>query len=159
GIIVILFVLSPKLALAIMIVIPLMFYISTKLRRNIRRAWQGVRLQQSRLNSHLNESLQGIRITQSFSEEEENKEFFAGINHDNYKSWQNDTKRSALFTPFVDLSNAIGTVILIALGSYLILQGQMEIGIFVIFAFFLGMFWEPISRLGQMYNQLLVAMA
>lgn len=159
GIIVILFVLSPKLALAIMIVIPLMFYISTKLRRNIRRAWQSVRLQQSRLNSHLNESLQGIRITQSFSQEEENKEFFAGVNHDNYKSWKNATKRSALFTPFVDLSNAIGTVILIAFGSYLILQNQMDIGTFVIFAFFLGMFWEPISRLGQMYNQLLVAMA
>ena len=159
GIIAILFVLSPKLAIAIMVVIPLMFYISTKLRRNIRRAWQGVRHEQSRLNSHLNESLQGIRITQAFSQEEENKEFFKGINHSNYLAWRNATKRSALFAPFVDLSNAVGTVILIAFGSHLILQGDMEIGTFVIFAFFLGMFWEPISRLGQMYNQLLVAMA
>src|SRR5690625_7488767 len=56
GIIAILFVLSPKLAIAIMVVIPLMFSISTHLLRNIRRAWQGVRHEQSRLNSHLNES-------------------------------------------------------------------------------------------------------
>jgi len=159
GIIVILLVLSPKLALAIMVIIPLMFYISTKLRRNIRRSWQAVRIQQSRLNSHLNESIQGIRITQSFSQEKENEEFFEGVNWDNYKSWQDATKKSAFFRPFVELSNALGTIILIAYGAYLILNGDIEIGTFVTFAFFLGMFWEPISRLGQMYNQLLVAMA
>lgn len=159
GIIVILLVLSPKLALAIMVIIPLMFYISTKLRRNIRRSWQGVRIQQSRLNSHLNESIQGIRITQSFSQETENEEFFEGVNWDNYKSWQDATKKSAFFRPFVELSNALGTIILIAYGAFLILNGDIEIGTFVTFAFFLGMFWEPISRLGQMYNQLLVAMA
>lgn len=35
----------------------------------------------------------------------------------------------------------------------------MDYGVFVTFAFYLGMFWEPISRMGQVYNQLLVAMA
>ncbi len=163
GIVVILLVLSPKLALAIMVIIPIMFYISTKLRRTIRKAWQNTRIQQSRLNSHLNESIQGIRITQSFSQEKENAEFFDGINTDNFESWRVATKKSALFRPFVDLSNAIGTIILITYGAYLILQGPanggIEIGTFVSFAFFLGMFWEPISRLGQMYNQLLMAMA
>ena len=163
GIIIILFVLSPKLALAIMIILPLMFYVSTKLRRSIRRSWQDVRIQQSRLNSHLNEGIQGIRITQSFSQEKENAEFFNGINYDNYESWRQATKKSAMFRPFVEMSNAVGTVILITFGAYLILrgvdQGGIEIGTFVSFAFFLGMFWDPISRLGQMYNQLLQAMA
>ncbi|MFQ3545918.1 ABC transporter ATP-binding protein [Halobacillus rhizosphaerae] len=159
GIIVILLALSPKLALAILIIMPLMFYISTKLRRNIRRSWQQVRIQQSRINSHLNESIQGIRITQSFSQERENTEYFDGVNTDNFQSWRNATKKSALFRPFVEMCNAIGTVILIAYGAYLILQGDIEVGTFVSFAFFLGMFWEPISRLGQMYNQLLMAMA
>ncbi|ASN05913.1 multidrug ABC transporter ATP-binding protein [Virgibacillus necropolis] len=159
GIVVILFVLSPELALAIMIILPIMFYISTKLRRNIRRSWQDVRIQQSRLNSHLNESIQGIRITQSFSQEKENAEFFNGINFDNFESWRTATKKSALFRPFVEMSNAIGTIILITFGAYLIINGVIDIGIFVSFAFLIGMFWEPISRLGQMYNQLLMAMA
>ncbi|WP_156645319.1 ABC transporter ATP-binding protein [Lentibacillus sp. JNUCC-1] len=163
GIVIILLVLSPKLALAVMVIIPVMFYISTKLRKNIRRSWQDVRIQQSRLNSHLNESIQGIRITQSFSQEKENEEFFEGVNHDTYKSWQVASKKSAMFRPFVEMSNAAGTVILISYGAYLILQGEtnggIAIGTFVTFAFFLGMFWEPISRLGQMYNQLLMAMS
>ncbi|PAV29854.1 multidrug ABC transporter ATP-binding protein [Virgibacillus profundi] len=166
GIIVILFVLSPELALAIMVVLPIMFYISTKLRRNIRRSWQDVRIQQSRINSHLNEGIQGIRITQSFSQEKENAEFFNGLNEDNFEAWRNATKRSAMFRPLVEMSNAIGTVILISFGAYLILlninsggTNGIEVGTFVSFAFFLGMFWDPISRLGQMYNQLLMAMA
>ncbi|WP_404821775.1 ABC transporter ATP-binding protein [Oceanobacillus halotolerans] len=163
GIIVILITLSPKLALAVMIIIPIMFYISTKLRRNIRRSWQNVRIQQSRLNSHLNESIQGIRITQSFTQERENAEYFDGVNTDNYESWRIATKKSAMFRPFVEVSNAIGTIILISYGAHLILIGEnnggIAIGTFVTFAFFLGMFWEPISRLGQMYNQLLMAMS
>lgn len=159
GIVVILLVLSPKLALAIMVVLPIMFYISTKLRRNIRRSWQDVRIQQSRLNSHLNESIQGIRITQSFSQEKENEEFFDGINSDNFQSWRMATKKSAMFRPFVEMSNAIGTIILISYGAFLILHGDMIIGTFVTFGFFIGMFWDPISRLGQMYNQLLMAMS
>ncbi|WP_425445390.1 ABC transporter ATP-binding protein [Virgibacillus phasianinus] len=163
GIVVILLVLSPKLALAIMVILPIMFYISTKLRRNIRRAWQNVRIQQSRMNSHLNESIQGIRITQSFSQEKENAAFFNGVNTDYFQSLRMATKKSALFRPFVEMSNAIGTIILITYGAYLIIigveNGGIAVGEFVTFAFYLGMFWEPISRLGQMYNQLLMAMA
>lgn len=159
GIIIILFSLSPKLALAIMIVLPLMFYISTKLRRDIRRSWQHVRIQQSRMNSHLNESIQGIRITQAFAQEKENIAYFDRVNTDNFNSWRMATKKSAKFRPLVELSNAIGTVILITYGAHLILQQDIFVGTFVSFAFFLGMFWEPISRLGQMYNQLLMAMA
>ncbi|WP_420829221.1 ABC transporter ATP-binding protein [Aquibacillus albus] len=163
GIIVILFVLSPPLAMAVLVILPIMFYISTKLRRNIRRSWQDVRIQKSRLNSHLNESMQGIRITQSFSQEKENTEYFDGVNTDNFEKERLAMKKSAYFGPFVEMSNAIGTVILISYGAHLLLlgpeNGGIQIGTFVSFAFFLGMFWEPISRLGQIYNQLLVAMA
>ena len=161
GIVIILFALSPELATAILIILPIMFFISTSLRRKIRRAWQDVRIKQSKLNSHLNESIQGIRVTQSFTQERENMAFFDGINTENYESWRNATQQNAIFRPFVEMTNAVGTVILIWLGAYLIQSSSsgLTIGIFVSFAFYLGMFWEPISRLGQLYNQLLVGMA
>ena len=159
GIVGILFYLSPELTLAIVIVIPVMFLITTKLRRKIRRAWQDVRIIQSKLNSHLNESLQGIRITQSFTQEEENIAFFDGINTDTLEKFQYAMRKNSMFRPFVDLTNALGTVILIAYGAYLLQTGSITIGIFASFAFYMGMFWEPISHLGQFYNQLLMAMA
>ncbi|WP_078390803.1 ABC transporter ATP-binding protein [Shouchella patagoniensis] len=161
GIVAILFYLSPELAIVILIVLPIMFFISTKLRRKIRRAWQTVRLRQSRLNSHLNESIQGIRVTQAYAQEQENMEFFDEVNTQNYESWREATKQNALFRPFVEMASALGGAILIWYGAYLIQSdtSALELGVFVAFAFYIGMFWEPISRLGQVYNQLLVGMA
>ncbi|WP_332631070.1 ABC transporter ATP-binding protein [Halalkalibacter flavus] len=159
GIIIILFTLSPELAILILIVLPIMFFISTKLRRKIRRSWQTVRVRQSKMNSHLNESIQGIRVTQAYAQEKENMDFFDGVNTDNYESWKHATRMNAIFRPFVEMSSAVGAVVLIWYGASLIELNTISIGVFVSFAFYLGMFWEPISRLGQVYNQLLVGMA
>ncbi|MGG0934592.1 ABC transporter ATP-binding protein [Brevibacillus centrosporus] len=159
GILVMLFVLSPTLTFGIMIVLPLMFLISIQLRKKIRLAWQTVRLKQSKINSHLNESIQGIRVTQSFTQEQENLAFFERMNMDNFEAWRTAIQRSATFRPIVDMAGAIGTAILIWLGATLIQADTISIGVFVAFAYYLGNFWEPISRLGQVYNQLLMAMA
>ncbi|PAD70147.1 multidrug ABC transporter ATP-binding protein [Bacillus sp. 7586-K] len=159
GVVVLLFTLSPQLTLAILIIVPIMFFISTSLRKKIRRSWQSVRLKQSKLNSHLNEAIQGIRVTQSYTQEQENIAFFDGVNTENFQSWRNATRRNAMFTPMVEMTNAIGTAILLWYGATLIANETISIGIFVSFAFYLGMFWEPISRLGQVYNQLLIGMA
>lgn len=159
GILFILFTISPELTLAIMVILPIMFFISTSLRKNIRRSWQIVRLKQSKLNSHLNESIQGIRITQSFTQEKENMSFFDGINTENFESWRVASQKNAMFRPLVELTNALGSAVLIWYGVTLIQGGSLSIGEFVSFAFYLGMFWEPISRLGMVYNQLLIGMA
>ncbi len=159
GIFIILFTLSPELALAIMVILPIMFFISTSLRKKIRRSWQTVRIKQSKLNSHLNESIQGIRVTQSFTQEKENMQFFDGVNTETFESWKDATRKNAIFRPFVEMTNAVGTVILLWYGASLILNDSLTIGSFVSFAIYLGMFWEPISRLGQVYNQLLMGMA
>jgi ABC-type multidrug transport system fused ATPase/permease subunit len=100
-----------------------------------------------------------MRITQSFTQEDENMAFFNGINEESFESWRVATKKNSMFRPFVEMTNAIGSVVLIIYGAYLIQNGQLDLGEFVSFAFYLGMFWEPISRLGQVYNQLLMGMA
>lgn len=99
GIIVILFSLSPELTIAIMVTLPVMFFISTNLRRKIRRSWQKVRLKQSKLNSHLNESIQGIRVTQAFTQEKENMMYFEGVNSENFEAWRGATKKKCDIPP------------------------------------------------------------
>jgi ATP-binding cassette, subfamily B, multidrug efflux pump len=155
----ILFSLNAKLTIAIMVILPIMFFISTSLRKKIRQSWQQVRSIQSNINSHLNESIQGIRVTQIFTQENENTQFFKALNHDNLQTWKQAVWKNAMFGPFIEMTNAVGTVILIWYGSVLVANGECTIGEFVSFAFYLGMFWEPISRLGQLYNQLLIGMA
>ncbi|WP_066250284.1 ABC transporter ATP-binding protein [Neobacillus drentensis] len=159
SVIIILFSLNAKLTIAIMVILPIMFFISTSLRKKIRLQWQSVRLVQSKLNSHLNESIQGIRVTQAFTQEKENIQFFKGVNQENFETWKQAVHKNAMFGPFVEVTNALGTAILIWYGAFLVSGGASTIGEFVSFAFYLGMFWEPISRLGQLYNQLLIGMA
>jgi ATP-binding cassette subfamily B multidrug efflux pump len=159
GIIIILLALQFKLGLAVMITVPLMFIVSSSLRKRIRFAWQTVRIKQSRINSHLNESIQGIRVTQAFAQEKENIGFFDRMNLSNIRSWNFASALNQLFGPVIEITSAVGTLILLLYGSHLIQSEQMTVGVLVAFITYVSYFWEPITRLGQMYSQLLISMS
>ncbi|MGQ3478476.1 ABC transporter ATP-binding protein [Paenibacillus sp. TY11] len=159
GIIVILLLINWKLGLAVIVTVPIMFLISTKLRVRIRRAWQEVRMKNSRINSHLNESIQGIRVTQAYTQEQENMAYFDDMNSSSKKSWDKASAMNQVFGPLIDITGGLGTLVLFWFGAHLIQTDQLTVGLLVAFANYVGNFWEPINRLGQMYNQLLVAMA
>lgn len=159
GIIVILLSINFKLGLAIMVTVPILFLVSTKLRKLIRRGWQDVRVKQSRINSHLNESIQGIRVTQAFVQEKPNMQYFDEMNRVTMRSWHWASGLNQTFGPLIDITGALGSLILFWYGSHLIQNGEITVGVLVAFATYVGNFWEPINRLGNMYNQVLVAMA
>jgi len=159
GIVVILLVLNFKLGLAVMGTVPLMFLVSTSLRKRIRRAWQEVRMKQSRINSHLNESIQGIRVTQTYTQEKENINFFDEMNVSNRKSWDLASGLNQTFGPILEITGGLGYLVLFWYGTHLISLEELTIGLFVAFATYISRFWDPINRLGQMYSQLLIAMA
>ncbi len=159
GITIILLVINWKLGLAVMVTVPIMFFVSTKLRQKIRIAWQDVRMKNSRINSHLNESIQGIRVTQAYTQEQENMNYFDVMNTDSKKSWNKASAMNQAFGPIIEVTGGFGTMILFWLGAYLIQSGELTVGMLVAFSSYVSNFWDPINRLGQMYNQLLVAMA
>jgi ATP-binding cassette subfamily B protein len=159
GVVVVLLVLNVKLAVAIMITVPVMLVASEALRRAIRLAWQRVRTKQSRLNAHLNESIQGIRVTQAFVQEEANIRHFERMNAGNKRTWDRAMTVNGAFYPLIELTAAVGTCVLFWYGSYLAQTGAVTVGLIVAFANYIGNFWEPINRLGQLYSQLLLAMA
>lgn len=159
GIVAMMFYLHPGLAAATLVVLPALIMLSTRLRRRIRQAWQVVRIKLANINAHLNESIQGIRVTQAFGQERNNIRFFRGMNYDNYRSWMTAAKASAFFGPAVELTGAVGTAMVFWYGAHLLRTGALLVGDIVAFNTYVGQFWEPISRLGQFYTQLLVAMA
>lgn len=160
GIVIILLALNVKLGLAVMIIVPIMFFVSTTLRRRVRRAWQEVRIKQSRINSHLNESIQGIKVTQAYTQEKANIDFFTGMNEGNLRSWNKASALNQAFWPLIEVTSAIGTFILFWYGTHLMqIDASIEVELIIAFSMYMGNFWEPINRLGQMYSQLLIAMS
>lgn len=159
GIVVIMVRLHGGLALATFVVLPVLFLISTGLRKRIRVGWQMVRQKIANINAHLNESIQGMRVTQAFVQEDENMEFFEGMNYDNFRSWMRAIKTSALFWPMVEITGAVGTAIVFWYGANLLREGAISVGDVVAFLNYVGQFWEPMLRLGQVYTMMLAAMA
>lgn len=159
GIIVILLVMNFKLGLAVMVTVPLMFLVSTSLRKRIRFAWQEVRMKNSRINSHLNESIQGMKVTQAFVQEKNNIQFFKQMNESNLNSWNRASALNQSFGPIIEVTAALGTCILYWYGTHLIKNELFTVGLLVAYSTYMAHFWEPINRLGQLYSQLLIAMA
>jgi ATP-binding cassette subfamily B multidrug efflux pump len=159
GITIILLFMNFKLGLAVMITVPIMFVVSSSLRKRIRHAWQVVRIKQSRINSHLNESIQGMKVTQAFAQEKENYGYFDEMNKSNIRSWNTASALNQTFGPVIEVTSAIGTFVLLAYGAYLIQSGVMTVGVLVAFVSYVGSFWEPITRLGMMYSQVLISMS
>lgn len=159
GILVIMFSMNWRLALVSLITGPIMVMLSTKLRPRLRRYWQLVTLRQSRMNSHLNEAISGMRVTQAYEQEKANAAFFSGVNGQTRDGWFGAIRIASMFGPLVTLSGQFGTILLYALGAYLIQKDSVTVGEIIAFGTYAGQFWEPIDRLTMMYTQWMQAMA
>lgn len=159
GTIVMMLVLKPKLALVSFMVLPLLVILSTRLRRRIVERWRVVRRRTSVINATWAESLNGARVVIAYGREDYNRQHFGTLTADNFRVWLRAMALSALFGPAVDLAGTLGTGLVFWYGTTLYLNHQISLGLIVAFVSYLAGFWEPISQLGQFYNQLLVAMA
>ncbi|MFB5188847.1 ABC transporter ATP-binding protein [Alicyclobacillus fastidiosus] len=159
GIIAIMFSLNWQLSIATLIVVPFMFLLSMRLTIQIRRSWQQVRIRLSRINAHLAEGIQGMRVTESYVRQDENQVFFENMNRDYMDKFLLAQRWSIPFGPLVDLTGALGSTLLFWYGVHLLHHHIVTVGLLVAFANYLGNFWTPIGQLGQVYNQILVAMA
>ncbi|MGE5676046.1 MAG: ABC transporter ATP-binding protein [Mycobacterium leprae] len=159
GIIAIMFSMHVKLATIVFIFLPFVLGITTRVRRQIRRGWQMVRIRQSRMTAHIAEAIQGIRVTSSFHQEEENKDFFSDINKDYRFQWLQVQRQQSWFNPMVEVMGAVGTMVVYWYGTTILRRGEISIGDLVAFTTYLGQFWDPIQRLTQFYGNILIAMA
>jgi len=159
GILVVMFGLSPKLTMVALVMLPIMILLTTKLRHAIRKNWRVMRVKLSRLNAHLNEAIQGMKVTQSFSQEQENGQFFQRINGEYRNAWQASARVGDAYVPIVEVTGAVGLAIIWWSGALMAISGEMTLGAVVAFAAYMQNFWEPVQRLGQIYNQLLQGMA
>jgi ATP-binding cassette subfamily B protein len=159
GIVAILLLMSPRLALAAFATIPVLTWLATKIRRQIHWRWRVVRRKLANINAYLQESLSGIRVTQSFVREPENQRRFNDLNLDSLKSWMHAMRANAIFGPLVELTGAVGSAVVFVFGAYLVARGEITVGTLVAFLGYQGRFWQPISSLSGFYTTLLVAMA
>jgi ABC-type multidrug transport system fused ATPase/permease subunit len=155
----ILFWLDWRLALATLLVLPLMAVATAIFRIRSSRAYRAVRERLGLVTAALAEDIGGIRVVQAFTRERQNERRFREIN-DHYRAANHQTVvTNGLYFPFVDLLSSIATAIVLGYGGYLYFDGRVSEGTLLAFLLYLTNFFDPVQQLSQLYNTFLAAVA
>ncbi len=159
GIVVVMLLTNPELALLTFAVMPVMAVVMVWWRKHAVSAYRGMRIAIARVNANLAESIAGVRVVQAFSRERRNMRRFDEINHDNLDASVAAAKLSAILFPIVQVVEAIATGLVLFVGGRVILGGAaFTIGELFTFVAYISRFYEPIRDLSQRYNTMQAAM-
>jgi len=159
GVLVALFLLSPRLALVALATLPPVFALTLVFRGRARDVFRGVRLAVSRLNSFLAEHLAGMRIVQLFVRERRSRDQFRQNNDGLLGASLNEIYLFATFRPIVDLLSTTSLAVIVYFGGYFLLHDLISLGTLIAFLNLIRMFYEPVMDLSEKYNILQSAMA
>ena len=139
---------------------PLLWAINKYFHRRLSEALRAVQESFSRVTATLAESVNGIRVTQGFVRQQTNAEIFSELVADHSRYNLTVTRAQGIFLPLLDLNSQLCYAALLLAGGYRVLvTGGAEAGDLVGFLFMAGLFFSPITVLGNQYNQALTAMA
>jgi ABC-type multidrug transport system fused ATPase/permease subunit len=159
GTAIILFFLDWRLALATLVVMPLMGLATAWFRKRSGNAYRRVRESLGAVTGTLAEDIAGMRVLQSFTRERAARENFHQVS-DRYRTSNMDTVvLSGVYFPVVDFLSSAATAVVLGYGGWLAFNGNISIGILVAFLGYLANFFDPVQQLSQLYNTFLSAVA
>jgi ABC-type multidrug transport system fused ATPase/permease subunit len=159
GTVVVLFLLDWRLALATLVVLPLMGLATAWFRSRSNRAYRQVRERLGLVTATLAEDISGMRVVQSFTREPTSQTTFRGVNERYRESNYETVVLNGLYFPAVDILSSVATAIVLGVGGWLVVSGDMTIGTLLAFTLYLGNFFDPVQQLSQLYNTFLSATA
>ncbi len=159
GTAVLLFFLDWRLALAALIVFPLMTVATAIFRTRSGRAYRSVRETLGLVTATLAEDIAGMRVLQSFTREDAAQANFRAIADDYRVSNMRTVVLSGLYFPFVDFLSSAATAVVLGYGGWLAYHGEISLGTLVAFLGYLTNFFDPVQQLSQLYNTFLSAVA
>lgn len=147
-----LFFINPILTFCMVIISPMIGFLTYKMSKEIRPTFYKIREAYSRLNSVVQENISGNRIVKAFSKEAFEIEKF-DIENDFYKEANLDTVGVwQKYLPILEFLTSFLTVIMIFVGGLLVIYDQLTFGDFMVYN---GMLWalnNPMRSAGHLIN-------
>lgn len=152
-----------KLFSLMLLLVPVIWVVNQKFRREISQQLRKVQETWSRLTSTLAESVNGIRVTQAFVRQEINAGFFRKLVNLHGLNNLGVARATAVFLPLLQMKSQLFLGVTALVSAYGVLQWQgswhMDVGDLVMFFFLANFFFDPVQLIGNQYNQALTAMA
>ncbi len=159
GIVVVLFWLDWRLAVATFAILPLLLALTVWFKRRARDGYRRVRLRLAKINAFFQEQLTGISVVQLFGRERHTGERFSGINDDHRQANLDTIFYYAVYYPMVELITALGIGLIVWYGGARVVGGALSLGVLVAFLQYAQRFYQPLADLSEKVNILQSAMA
>jgi ABC-type multidrug transport system fused ATPase/permease subunit len=156
---IVLFLLSWKLALATLIVVPFLLVATAIFRKKSSRSYRAVREKLGTVTATLAEDIAGVRVLQAFTRERAAREHFREVSEEYRRKNHETVVQNALYFPFVDLLSTLATATVLGYGGYLVFEGDTTIGVLTAYLGYLTNFFDPVQQLSQLYSTFLSAVA
>jgi len=159
GILIVMFVLSPWLALASMLVLPLMVGLVGLVGKRTRRAFREYQRDLGALNGTLEETYSGQRVVIAFGQEGRVLEQFEAQNEAVRRRGTHAMAYALLVMPMMGILSNANVAVVAGLGGWLTVKGIVTVGMIATFISYSRQFAEPLRQLGDLYNQVQSALA
>ena len=143
---------SPTLTLFAMIPMAVLPVAVVWFGRRIHFRFEQIQEQFSTISNFAQENLAGIRIVKAYVREEDQSDRFAALNQEYMDRNMALAKVWGGFFPALTLLGGLGSVVVLWLGGRQIIDGQISVGDFIAFGFYLTLLMWPMIAVGWVTN-------
>ena len=148
-----------RLALVLMVLVPIFVLTIMLLRKRMSRASVKVKEGLAGVNSDIESSLSGVRVAQAFANEEYEIAKFQRGNTKYVTSRQGYYNVMGQFFATMELFTTVLKVIVLGVGGYMIITGDIDIVVLMTFSLYVASFTSPIRKLAMFAETYTMGMA
>ncbi|MBA3533713.1 MAG: ABC transporter ATP-binding protein [Ardenticatenales bacterium] len=159
GIAIGMFLLNWQLALASLLIIPIMFATTQAFSARARSAFRATRESIGDVSSNLQEDISSVREAQAFNRTAQNVERFQQVNAANRDANVRAGGVTAAFGPAIDVLSTVATAIVAGVGGWLAFRDVITVGVVVTFLTYVDRFFRPVQQIAALYTSIQAAFA
>jgi len=153
------FTINWKMALLVMLIVPLLVYVAYQFRKHILGEYRNVRKMNSKIVGAYNENITGVRVIKALGREKENLAEFQVLTNGMYRSAYRAAWMSALFLPTVQIISAFAVSAVVWYGGFQANTGAMTIGGIQAFVSYITTMMWPVQDLARVFAEMQQAIA
>ena len=111
------------------------------------------------LSGDVSESLANFQVIVAFNRVDYFREKFDAANQRNYRASVKAGVSSGVFMPLYTLAGSAGSILVMGLGVWLIMHGQLTVGLLVGYLLYVTSFYDPLRQLATVWSSLQTMMA
>ena len=152
---------SPRLSLVLLILLPPLFALLFVVNRKLRKANRMIRKRQSSLNALLQEDITGITTIQLFNREPTARQEFDDRNTSLRQAYFEEVRWFSIYFPVIETGQAVTVAIILAAGGAWLLHGgnPLTVGALIAFLAYIRAFFRPLGSLSDKAGSFQIAMA